>query len=155
MKCILKGKPVEQTIHGFISWWHLTLILPSSFTSCVCQLKKRLFWLLKPLVVSLGDSGDNLSFLLRMSELIGKNFRPVLASEEYNSADTSKRLVVVCHAAQDVLLKFVKKDVDLSSYSGPVSDLCPIVIKRRHIWLFLHFPFLCWTHIDSNTRHFV
>ena len=90
-----------------------------------------------------------------MSELIGKNFRPVLASEEYNSADTSKRLVVVCRAARDVLLKFVKKDVDLSSYSGPVSDLRPLVIKRRHIWLFLHFPFLCWTHIDSNTRHFI
>jgi hypothetical protein len=57
-----------------------------------------------------------------MSELIGKKFRPVLASEKYNSSDTSKRLEVVCRAARDVLLKFVKKDADLSNYSGPVSD---------------------------------
>jgi hypothetical protein len=56
-----------------------------------------------------------------MSELIGKNFHPVLASTAYDSTDTSKRLGVVCLAARDVLLKFVKKDADLSHYSGPVS----------------------------------
>jgi hypothetical protein len=123
--------------------WHLILKYPSSFIekARVRQLKKRLLWLLEPLVLSLGDNGDNLSFLLRMSELIGKNFHPVLASEEYNSTDTSKRLEVVCRAARDVLLKFVKKDVDLSSYSGPVSDLCLLFTKRKHIWLFLHFYF--------------
>jgi hypothetical protein len=40
-------------------------------------LRKRLKWLLEPLVLSLGDSADNISFLLRMTEVIGNHHQPV------------------------------------------------------------------------------
>ena len=79
-------------------------------------------WLFEPLVHSLGECGDNITFLLRMSELLGRNFQPVLASPDFDESDASKRLAVICRAARDVLLKFVKKDADLSPYAGPVSE---------------------------------
>ena len=40
-------------------------------------LKKRLKWLFDPLVSSLGDTADNISFLLRMTEVMGKYYQPV------------------------------------------------------------------------------
>ena len=35
------------------------------------MLRRRLKWLLEPLIQSLGDSADNISFLLRVTELVG------------------------------------------------------------------------------------
>jgi len=65
-----------------------------------------------------------------MSELLGKNFRPVVASAAYKDDDVSKRLVVVCRAARDVLLKFVKKDADLTPYPGPIQVPAALFAKK-------------------------
>ena len=35
------------------------------------QLRRRLKWLLEPLIQSLGNHADNISFLLRVTELVG------------------------------------------------------------------------------------
>jgi hypothetical protein len=48
-------------------------------------LRKRLKLLLDPLVSSLGDCADNIQLLARMTELMGKFFRPVGLSREFSS----------------------------------------------------------------------
>ena len=117
-------------------------------------LRKRLKWLFDPLVHSLGDSADNISFLIRMTEVIGKNFRPVgfwsdfegkgrecsppsfrlsLGSDEGDEDLTlrdevleekmelaSAKLKIVCAAAREVLLSYVKKDINLTAYPGKI-----------------------------------
>jgi len=115
------------------------------------MLSKRLRWLLEPLVQSLGESADNISFLLRLTELIGNKFRPVspfkINSHSQNSKSSSSpnistldlsldsflaedelkqdqsshaKLKVISATARQVLLKFVKKDVNLTQYPGSI-----------------------------------
>jgi hypothetical protein len=98
-------------------------------------LRKRLKWLFDPLVLSLGDSAGNISFLLRMVELFGKYFQPTLQSENRrlppSTLDThtstqdesdwqlqTSKLQTVCSTAREVLLSYVKKDVNLATYPG-------------------------------------
>jgi hypothetical protein len=99
-------------------------------------LRKRLTWLFDPLVKSLGDSADNISFLLRQSELLGQRYAPIdvkttedphLSDDESNTSSNSShkdvlrsRLAVVCSTAREILLKFVKKDVNLTPYPGGI-----------------------------------
>jgi hypothetical protein len=99
-------------------------------------LRKRLTWLFDPLVKSLGESADNISFLLRQSELLGQRYAPVDfdASDNENLADDASlgstksshnsvlhsRLTVICSTAREVLLKFVKKDINLTPYPGGI-----------------------------------
>lgn len=112
-------------------------------------LRKRLKWLFEPLVASLGERADNISFLLRMVDLLGNNHMPVnfvagsmeatsplspnsLLSDN-NSVDEATdsaslkaaavgaaKLKTICVAAREVLLSFVKKDVNLSPYPGAI-----------------------------------
>ncbi len=118
------------------------------------MLKKRLKSLLEPLVTSLGDGADNISFLLRMVEVIGSRYYPVdtsvvsslssdLDSNSMQSPDDSfplspemlvetsnsnkrrdsvhhAKLKVICTATREVLLKFVKKDINLATYPGSI-----------------------------------
>ena len=111
-------------------------------------LRKRLKQLFDPLVLSLGDSADNISFLLRMTELLGK-YEPFRESkkslsqisigsrsddEEDSTLNVSQRegakLKVVCAAAREVLLSYVKKDVNLAVYPGKIV-LRPDLFKKR------------------------
>lgn len=120
------------------------------------MLHKRLRWLLEPLVQSLGESADNISFLLRQAEILGNKYRPIESSQivysspafspPKGSPDTlfpspselqttpielhesphsqkcdelfTSKLKIICTAARHVLLKFVKKDVNLTPYPG-------------------------------------
>jgi hypothetical protein len=98
------------------------------------MLRKRLSWLFDPLVKSLGESADNISFLLRLSEMLGRSYIPRqcgISDKENHSEDTSvssalpnheivlqSKLKVICAAAREVLMKFVKKDVNLTPYPG-------------------------------------
>ncbi|KAI2499667.1 mitotic sister chromatid cohesion [Fragilaria crotonensis] len=109
------------------------------------SLRKRLRWLFEPLVLSLGDSADNISFLLRMTEMIGNQFQPrpingttsSLVLSGNNSDDSfsspvlqsnedtrmtlpTAKMKTTCAAARDVLLTFVKKDVNLTPYPGKI-----------------------------------
>jgi len=103
-------------------------------------LRKRLKLLLEPLVNTLGEGATNITFLLRMAEILGKKYCPVYVSPDLNkrkaslaglsigsdsSADTKPladislleaRLKTICVAAQEVLLTFVKKDENLTIY---------------------------------------
>jgi len=97
------------------------------------MLKKRLKWLFDPLIHSLGAGADNISFLLRMVELLSKCY-PV--DVEFKKSDddlsieddlhdkeekhASARLKIITMAARDVLLSYVKKDVNLSAYPGAI-----------------------------------
>jgi len=115
-------------------------------------LRKRLRWLFEPLVQSLGEGADNISFLLRLTELLGKKYKPLdvfrksfsLISSQNSSIDVSTtssldgrnedahvldkeieadhtslgRMKVICVVAREVLLKLVKKDVNLTPYPG-------------------------------------
>ncbi len=106
-------------------------------------LRKRLRWLLEPLVQSLGDGADNISFLLRLTELLGHRYQPidVLYSNTSNTSfpnspfsdlslgendnkdndDLSQaKLKVICTEAREMLLKFVKKDKNLDPYPGAI-----------------------------------
>ena len=99
------------------------------------MLRKRLNWLLEPLVKSLGESADNISFLLRQSEMLG-HYIPVDVSPSSDQTVTDdaslcstisgndnslqSRLKVICSASRDVLMKFVKKDVNLTPYPGGI-----------------------------------
>jgi len=111
------------------------------------MLHKRLRWLLEPLVQSLGEGADNISFLLRLSELLGQRYRPVDVSEsnlsqspispfsdisfgnEVNNELAHAKLKVICAGAREVLLKFVKKDIHLTPYPGVIQ--IPSVLYAR------------------------
>jgi len=109
-------------------------------------LRKRLKVVFDPLVQSLGDGADNISFLLRMTDILSKH-TPVDVSTTFASESSprisvgstgskvskaeskvgSKRAVIlqaklktVCAAAREVLLSFVKKDVNLTTYPGVI-----------------------------------
>jgi len=109
------------------------------------MLRKRLKWLFEPLVESLGSGADNISFLLRLSEMIGSHHQPVelhtakqtaklsQSDESFESLGLSPgspevrnrallvaKLKTTCLAAREVLLSFVKKDINLSTYPGQV-----------------------------------
>ena len=110
-------------------------------------LRKRLKWLFEPLVHSLGDGADNISFLLRMVDLLGNHYQPKsivagsrvasspmspnsLLSEDNNDRGedpslksatlSAAKLKTICVAAREVLLSFVKKDVNLTTYPGAI-----------------------------------
>ena len=77
-------------------------------------LRRRLKLLTEPLVHSLGDTADNISFLLRMTEHLGANYEAV--SPKTFDSPISCDIVFVCKIAREVLLSLVKKDVNLSPY---------------------------------------
>lgn len=88
------------------------------------MLRKRLKWLFEPMVKSLGESADNISFLLRQSEMLGHRYTPLdITGKEPSAVDmdlAQSKLKVICAAAREVLLKFVKKDVNLTPYPGGI-----------------------------------
>jgi len=111
-------------------------------------LRRRLKLLFEPLVQSLGESADNISFLLRTTEILGKKHYPVDATPTSSKALSSSmelsigsdssmdtkpqadskrlhllqvRLKAICVASREVLLTFVKKDVNLAQYPGVIN----------------------------------
>eukprot|EP00574_Skeletonema_japonicum_P008396 CAMPEP_0201719072 /NCGR_PEP_ID=MMETSP0593-20130828/4392_1 /ASSEMBLY_ACC=CAM_ASM_000672 /TAXON_ID=267983 /ORGANISM="Skeletonema japonicum, Strain CCMP2506" /LENGTH=1727 /DNA_ID=CAMNT_0048209463 /DNA_START=14 /DNA_END=5197 /DNA_ORIENTATION=+ len=104
------------------------------------RLKKRLKFLFDPLIQSLGERADNISFLLRMVDQIGK-FSPVdvmKRSSKISSLETSlddddsvteadneekeaaARMKIIYQFAREVLLSHVKKDFNLTVYPGSI-----------------------------------
>jgi len=83
-------------------------------------LKKRLRWIFDPLVQSLGETADNISFLMRMSSTVSR-FAPVgLAASVANDEKAILRLKAVCEASRAVLMSYVKKDVNLATFPGQI-----------------------------------
>ncbi|GMH91678.1 hypothetical protein TrVE_jg10794 [Triparma verrucosa] len=103
------------------------------------QLRRRLKWLLEPLIQSLGNHADNISFLLRVTELVGNSFECVdiigadeeEAQDDMKGADASKKLTTVCKAAREALLKYVKTDDNLAPYPAPVQIPSQMFKKRE------------------------
>ena len=112
------------------------------------MLKKRLKFLFDPLIFSLGDGADNISFLLSMTQSLA-DCSPINVSEEASttidspgslggrmSLDSNDRdnglmqdsgrevaeakLRCICSVSRLLLLSFIKKDVNLSEYPGSV-----------------------------------
>jgi hypothetical protein len=88
-------------------------------------LKKRLKALYDPLVLQLGASADNISFLLRMAELLAKSYQPVGSSSAGSgSSDDGKKernkLTNICASAREVLLSYVKTDANLDTHPGAI-----------------------------------
>jgi hypothetical protein len=107
--------------------------------------RKRLKTFFEPLVSSLGDSADNISFLLSMTSLV-RNYSAIDVSEgsmvtdslrldsSVGSRKDSERRVAASHrpkllersitllseTAREVLISLVKKDVNLSTYPGSI-----------------------------------
>ena len=83
------------------------------------------------------DSADNISFLLRVAELVGNSFecQSVVGSDDekpsegMDGVDASKKLTTVCRAAREALLKYVETDANLAPYPAPVQ--IPAIFKRR------------------------
>jgi hypothetical protein len=103
-------------------------------------LRRRLKLLLEPLVVSLGEGADNISFLLRMAEVLGKGYVPLDASfncdfpsmnkNDDKSRKLESKLVSVCVTGRDVLLALVKKDVNLSDFPGTIQLPRHLFVRR-------------------------
>lgn len=107
-------------------------------------LRKRLKVLLDALVHTLGDRANNISFLLRMTEILGRHYTPVeigvsessshlRTSIDSNGDETSSkrthskhclqleaRLKTICTVAREILLSYVKSDINLSTYPGTI-----------------------------------
>lgn len=87
-------------------------------------LRKRLKALYDPLVLQLGASADNISFLLRMSEELAKLYEPIdCPSVNFGGKDGEKeldKLTNVCATAREVLLSYVKTDVNLDDHPGKI-----------------------------------
>jgi hypothetical protein len=88
-------------------------------------LKKRLKAIYDPLVLQLGASADNISFLLRMAELLAKSYQPIgFSSAGSGSSDDGKKernkLTNICATAREVLLSYVKTDANLDTHPGAI-----------------------------------
>jgi len=121
------------------------------------MLKKRLKWLFDPLIQSLGAGADNISFLLRMVELIGKH-PPINvlkkssqpgemsslnlslddgeADEGLNDVDEKEaaaRMKIICQFSREVLLSHVKNDVNLTVYPGSIQIPGDLFLPRNSV----------------------
>jgi len=84
-------------------------------------LRKRLKALYDPLVQQLGSSADNISFLLRMVEMLSKSFEPVSVSfGKENGQEDQDKLTNICTAARKVLLSYIKTDANLDTHPGEI-----------------------------------
>jgi len=126
------------------------------------MLKKRLKGLFDPLIESLGAGADNISFLLRMVELIGKhppiNVLKKPSANDMSSLDLSlddnddeddsdvanswndvdekeaaARMKIICQFAREVLLSHVKKDVNLTVYPGSIQIPGDLYARRTSV----------------------
>jgi hypothetical protein len=123
------------------------------------MLRKRLKWLFEPLVQSLGEGADNISFLLRMVDFLGNQYHPkdvgvsaqeasspmspnsILSPQESvdqgtgaalrSAALSAAKLKIICVASREVLLSFIKKDVNLTPYPGGI-QLPASLFRRAH-----------------------
>lgn len=122
-------------------------------------LRKRLKVLLDSLVHTLGDRANNISFLLRMTEILGRHYTPVevekfassVASphlrksidsngdeitsnrnQNTNRQQLEARLKTICSIAREVLLSFVKSDINLATYTGTI-QLPASLFKRSDL----------------------
>lgn len=112
-------------------------------------LQRRLRLLLDPLINSLGEHADNISYLIRMTETLGKNYGPIDVSLQYAGSSQPKhyslrspidhsgdrnglgkrertsllneRLATICSFARDVLVTYIKQDVNITPYPGQIS----------------------------------
>lgn len=87
------------------------------------MLKKRLTCLFDPLVKSVGDTAENISFMLRMIELTSRSYTPKIPDEGQFSLESDilqAKLSYVCSIARNVLLSYVKRDSDLTPYPGRI-----------------------------------
>eukprot|EP00934_Nitzschia_sp_Nitz4_P005774 Nitzschia sp. Nitz4//scaffold2_size372955//272889//282374//NITZ4_000454-RA/size372955-processed-gene-0.127-mRNA-1//-1//CDS//3329546871//5764//frame0 len=91
-------------------------------------LKRRLKWIFDPLVQSLGDSADNISFLIRMTDALGR-FLPVRQASHEDESVLLARLRTICSVARQVLLSYVKKDINLTTFPGQIQ--IPAHLFRR------------------------
>jgi len=77
-----------------------------------------------PLVLQLGASADNISFLLRMAEMLAKSFQPIGCTSISVGSDNGKKekdkLTNVCATAREVLLSYVKMDANLDTHPGAI-----------------------------------
>lgn len=117
-------------------------------------LRKRLKLLYEPIIQSLGERADNLSFLIRISETLAKDWVPVdptqgrsnpldrLSIGSDSSLDTKPsasdnerlrllecKLKTVSQVSRQVLFSFLKKDINLNPFAGAVS--LPVSLFRR------------------------
>ena len=87
-------------------------------------LRKRLKSLYDPIVLQLGASADNISFLLRMAEMLAISFRPIGCPPSNSGTDGGEneigKLTNICATAREVLLSYVKKDVNLDTHPGAI-----------------------------------
>jgi hypothetical protein len=87
-------------------------------------LRKRLKALYDPLVLQLGASADNISFLLRMAEMLAKLFHPigstVVGLGSVNGKKEQDKLSNICATAREVLLSYVKTDANLDTHPGAI-----------------------------------
>lgn len=84
-------------------------------------LAKRLNALFDPLVRTLGEGADNISFLLRMTELLGKRMAPVPVTNVRDVSKLKAKLQRILTLARETLLSYVKTDVNLEEYPGVVN----------------------------------
>lgn len=76
--------------------------------------KKRLKNVLEPLVTSLGDNADNISFLLRCCEVLSTKVPVGGAKKELS------KMKLVCGVVREVLLSLVRSDINLATFPGSV-----------------------------------
>ena len=93
------------------------------------HLTKRLKVVFDLLILSLGDSADNISFLVRITEVLGNNYHPVDVSPVYSqrantagrpqgkrASELQSKLKNVCDCARESLQSYIKQDVNLAPY---------------------------------------
>ena len=119
-------------------------------------LRKRLKGFLDSLVHTLGDRANNISFLLRMTEILGRYYTPVELDGPGSSVNLRKsidsngdeicskrneskhrhqleaRLKTICSVSREILLSFVKSDINLSTYTGTI-QLPASLFKRSDL----------------------
>jgi hypothetical protein len=93
-------------------------------------LRKRLRWLFDPLVQSLGDSADNISFLISMSAKLSRFAPTGLSLTKPGDLKASARLQAVCESSRSVLMTlYAKKDINLAPFPGQI--LIPAMLYKK------------------------
>jgi len=95
-------------------------------------LRKRLKWLFDPLIHSLGDNADNISFLISLSTKLARFAPTGLSPTAFHDAVACGRLQVVCDASRSVLMTlYVKKDINLAPFPGQI--MIPTMLYTKQL----------------------
>jgi hypothetical protein len=110
---LAQGEKKNRTDEDYVG--EDSALLDEKATNTLSKRIKNLFEIL----TSTAD-GNNVSFLLRMTEIISTKSPKLEATRAAEDEDSQRRLLKVCQISREVLLSLVKRDENLTAFPGKI-----------------------------------